>query len=126
MKNAIRSIKSTIGLDISNCYVVELEGNTIKGKEDYLKAVEQKFLFPGKCEGLWDRYYDWMTDLDWISEDKIIIIIKSFAEFLSSDPIAKKIVLETFEEDILPFWEEEVKHVVVGGRPKEFQVYLID
>ena len=52
--------------------------------------MEHKLQFPGNCDGLWDRYCDWMTDLDWIQERKIAIMIHSFSKFLSADPISKK------------------------------------
>jgi len=35
-------------------------------------------------------------------------------------------VIEDFVNIILPFWEEEVGRVMVGGYPKPFDVYLVD
>jgi len=38
----------------------------------------------------------------------------------------KNNLINGYKETILPFWEEEVERVVVGGTPKSFKVYLVD
>lgn len=126
MVNQIRHVKSLGNINLENSYIVKLDGAVIKNKEDYLNAIEKGFHFPGKCEGIWERYLDWITDLDWIPEQKIFLIIYNFQGFFFEDIKSKALVLQRLEDTILPFWEEEVKHVVVGGTPKEFQVYLVD
>ena len=65
-----------------------------------------------------------MCDLDWIRSDKIYLIIKNAAFFLENDKQFKEVIFKCFEEDILPFWEKEVETVIVGGKPKVFNVYL--
>ena len=44
--------------------------------------------------------------------------------FLENDKQFKEVIFKCFEEDILPFWEKEVETVIVGGKPKVFNVYL--
>ena len=43
----------------------------------------------------------------------------------SDEPEAKTILMKYLKDSILPFWEEEVLNTVVGGKRKEFTVYLI-
>lgn len=104
-------------------FVVTLEGKKIQQKEQFLKKMENAFHFPRACEGLMARYNDWMTDLDWINEKSIALIIKDFKCFLSDDPYFKKKVMKNFEENILPFWEDRVTKVVVDGETREFNIY---
>lgn len=114
-------------LEKSNHLIVMLEGSKIKSKRDFFSAIEQSLNFPGKCEGLFSRFDDWITDLGWLEKGKgICIAINSFLEFLSDDIEFKNMLLEDFEEDILPFWENEVVNVIKGGSPRSFVVVLID
>jgi hypothetical protein len=34
--------------------------------------------------------------------------------------------IDHFKDFILPFWEDEVTRVFVGGKAKSFNVYLVD
>ena len=104
--------------------ILELDGKNMQTKEQFFLEVEKGFSFPRPCEGSLDRFLDWMCDLDWIRSDKIYLIIKNAAFFLENDKQFKEVIFKCFEEDILPFWEKEVETVIVGGKPKVFNVYL--
>ena len=73
-----------------------------------------------------------MIEVHVISKDKenqgtgICIAINSFSEFLADDKETKAMIMEDFEEDILPFWETEVASVVKNGTPRSFIVLTID
>ena len=114
-------------LEKSNHLIVMLEGSKIKSRRDFFGAIEESLNFPGKCEGLFTRFDDWITDLGWLEKGTgICIAINSFSEFLSDDIEFRDMLLEDFEEDILPFWENEVVNVIKGGSPRSFVVVLID
>jgi hypothetical protein len=53
-------------------------------------------------------------------------MIYDFEFFLREGPQLKESIIADFRDQILPFWEEEVIHVVVEGEPKSFNVYLVD
>lgn len=106
-------------------FIASIDGAKIQTKHDYLSVMEKAFHLPS-CHDSWDAYLDWMCDLDWIPEQKIILIIYNFQKFFFEDTKSKELVLQRLEDTILPFWEEEVTHVMVGGEPREFQVYLVD
>ena len=107
-------------------FLVELQGRQIQTWEAYAKAAEDKFKFPTPCLDSVDRYMDWMTDLSWLNRDSFVVIIYDVEVFLSKDDRAKKIVLESFAKDILPWWQGEVEQFVVEGKPKSFDIYLVD
>ena len=106
-------------------FIASIDGAKIQTKHDYLSIMEKAFHLP-PCHDSWDAYLDWMCDLDWIEEKKITLIILNSARAFQQDPQMKQYMIDDFKDVILPFWEEEVKYVVVGGEPREFQVYLVD
>ncbi|MNP65100.1 hypothetical protein D3C76_1606630 [compost metagenome] len=78
------------------------------------------------CDDSIDRYLDWIRDLDWLDSEGYVLIIKNYSSFMKADPNMKKQMISLFVDTILPYWEEEVKHVMVDGQPKRFMVYLVD
>jgi hypothetical protein len=114
--------------------VAVIEGKYTKSWMDYAEQIRDEFSFPPEY---WDflvddiglglmRYYDWMTDLCWVNQKKIIVIIHQYKEFLSNKLSLKDNIMDGFKTGILPFWEEEVVRTVVDGEPKSFIVYLTD
>lgn len=133
MENSIVVLRQSQVADMINSLeknkfvIANVDGNTVNNRDDFFVAVETALQFPGKCEGLFSRFDDWIMDLGWIEKEKgICIIITSFANFSSDDIAFKSSILEDFEEDILPFWEEEVCSVVKDGTPREFYVILVE
>ncbi|MBP2000770.1 hypothetical protein J2Z69_001801 [Paenibacillus shirakamiensis] len=108
-----------------NILVVELNGSEIQSWEDYALAIQQNFRFPTSCTDSIDRYLDWIRDLSWIEREKYILVIHQYDKFLQQNPKLKNDILADFTDIILPFWQEEVESVVVGGKAKTFMVYLV-
>ncbi|WP_082348579.1 barstar family protein [Enterococcus sp. RIT-PI-f] len=108
----------------NNCYIVNIQGNNIQTKKEFLELMKKKFELPDSSG--WDSYTDWMTDLSWIDNQCFCIVIEDYANFLKNDAEAKKIVIEIFEEDILPYWQKDVMKTVVDGKPRLFNVYLVE
>ena len=124
MKNTMRHV-AFIDKSKLEGFIVSIDGAKIQTKHDYFSVMEKAFHLP-PCHDSWDAYLDWMCDLDWIEEKKITLIILNSARAFQQDPQMKQYMIDDFKDVILPFWEEEVKYVVVGGEPREFQVYLVD
>ena len=149
MKNEIKTISDSAVSDIRNCekgaYTVELDGKTIHTEKEWLYAMAEAFRFPVYTENdrktaQWysgaykdterylmnhPRYSDWMTDLSWISEERIVLIVKDFPHIFDGDPDAKEYLLKDLR-DILHWWDTEVVNCVVEGQKREFTVYLTD
>ena len=67
-----------------------------------------------------------MRDLDWLNADGYVFIIKNFENFMENDISKKEKIMYYFEDEILPWWEEEVERCVLGGKAKPFNLYLVD
>lgn len=110
---------------IKGLWVGEIDGAHIDTWEDYAHVIEKVMHFPTPCKSFLS-YSDWITDLSWLNASGYALIIKNFDRFMSKDLDKRKIVMEEFEEDILPWWQDEIKNCVVEGEPKPFNVYLVD
>ncbi|EGO5829996.1 hypothetical protein HKH49_002731 [Enterococcus faecalis] len=44
---------------------------------------------------------------------------------MKDDPKIKNKIIYYFEESIIPFWQDEVEHVVVDGKAKIFKVFIV-
>jgi len=106
-------------------YIADIKGNDIQNIQDYLNTVNELFKFPIPTRGF-DGYLDWMRDLNWLNMEGYVLIINNFSIFLKDDSKLKKQIISDFVDVILPFWQDEVKEVVVGGKAKPFIVYLVD
>ncbi len=106
-------------------WVGEIDGAQVDTWEDYLNTISELMQFPTISKSL-ISYSDWISDLSWLNATGYALIIQNFDRFMSKDLKSKTIVMESFEEDILPWWQEEIKNCVVEGEPKSFNVYLVD
>ncbi len=113
----------------SNMKFVNINGSDICTWLDFWNAMSEGFSFPSLPDD-WNAdfysYFDLMEDLDWITESGIVLIIKNFNDFFRTEPIQKEKEINTLKDYILPFWEEDVEHVVVGGKKRSFNVYCVD
>lgn len=123
--SSVKSLLSELPGD-NSILVVEIDGKSIQSWHDYISVIQEKFEFPTPCYNNMDRYNDWMRDLDWLNKEGFQLVIYNFSSFMQGDPELKQKIITRFSDTILPFWQEEIKHVVVGGKPKSFMVYLVD
>ena len=120
------NIKSKI--DLKETCLVEINGRKIPNENSFFDDIEELYNFRtlnGTWGRNWSAFDDLMTDLDWIEYDKHIMAIHSYGLLFSDEPEAKIILMKYLKDSILPFWEEDVLNIVVGGKRKEFTVYLI-
>ncbi|MBQ6945250.1 MAG: hypothetical protein IJN43_13120 [Ruminococcus sp.] len=73
----------------------------------------------------WERYEDWLTDLSWVKQNSIILIIKNYSKLLIEYSESKEYIMNNFKNVILPWWEKDVVMYMVGGRKRDFNIYLI-
>ena len=60
-----------------------------------------------------DSYNDWMRDIFWLGDYAgYALFIVNQDKMLKKHPKAKDTIFELFVDSIIPFWEEEVEHVV--------------
>lgn len=105
---------------------VEIEGSRVVKKTEFFSEIERQLEFPGECKGKVSRFIDWMNELSWYPvELGVCVVINEYENFLNEDLEFKKELLEIFEQDIFPFWEEGVLKYVKNGIPRKFYVILL-
>lgn len=127
----------------SNSFVVEIDGKTIQSENDWLYTVAEKFRFPvydgqkninwfkgafeypRKYFMNWNRFQDWITDLEWLETNSVILIIFNYADFMSDYAESKRYIIDDLQKTF-DFWENEAEICIVGGQRKDFNVYIVD
>ncbi len=108
-------------------YIV-MDGKGIETYEQYFDELWKVFSFSEIPEG-WEKDYhtedDFMTEMDELTKDKYVFVIKNYDEFLANDIKEKEEIENYYENYLLPFWDEEVERVVVEGKRKDFNIYLV-
>lgn len=108
-------------------YIV-MDGKGIGTYEQYFDKLWEVFNF-SEIPDDWEKDYhtedDFMTEMDELTEDKYIFIIKNYDEFLANNIEEKAEIEDYYENYLLPFWDEEVERVVVEGKRKDFDIYLV-
>lgn len=108
-------------------YIV-MDGAGIDIYEQYFDRLWELFDFGEIPEGWKKDYhteYDFMTDDDFLPEEKYVFIIKNYDLFMINNKWEKENLEDTYENYLLPFWDEEVERVVVEGKRKDFDIYLV-
>ena len=111
-----------------NGFNVIISCQFIQTWEQLAEALGNAFQFPMRNEGL-DGTWDWLTDLSWLGEQKrISIYFYNEKELFKNNFSLKKKVINWLEE-LLQFWETDVKDAVIAGKsgePKDFKIYFIN
>ena len=109
----------------NDCYIAIIDGKENKDWNSYRDTIERLFKFPTKKNN-YDGYSDWMRDLSWIESDSFILCITNYDDFLSTNLEEKKIIMNMFQNTILPWWDEEVVKFVVDGERKKFNIFIVE
>ena len=102
-----------------------IDAAKISSYKDYIDIIQIELDFPRDCEGMGDRYLDWIRDLEWLPfESYVFNIINSKDLERRNAPLLKEIV-EDFDEIIIPFWDHEAVHCIPGGERKDIYLNLL-
>lgn len=108
-------------------YIV-MDGKGIGTYEQYFDKLWKVFNFSEIPDG-WEKDYhtedDFLTEMDELPDDKYIFVIKNYDDFLANNIEEKAEIEDYYENYLLPFWDEEVERVVVEGKRKDFDIYLV-
>lgn len=133
MKNKVNFISkeqlAKLKTEAKDAFVATIDGAKIYSWSEYWNSVATAFSFPDLPAYMkpdYHSYYDLMTDLSWIDNKSIVMIIENANEFLKNESSLKSTVIKNFNEYLLPFWEKEVSHTVVNGHTKDFCVYFVE
>ena len=112
-------------LNNEDVFFAEIEGAKVRTEADYVQEMSNVFTFPHELPAMKIGWYnDYICDLMWIEQKNIVLIIHEFDLMFCDEPKLKQIIMEDFEEIILPWWEGEVVGHMVGGTPRGFLIYL--
>lgn len=68
-----------------------------------------------------------MRDLLWVGDYAgYALFIDNQDKMPKKYPKTKATIFELFVDAIIPFWKDEVEHVIVGEKSKEFDVFVIE
>lgn len=105
-----------------------MDGAGIETYEQYFDRLWEVFEFSDIPEG-WKKDFhtedDFMTEMDELPADKYIFVIKNYDKFMRNNNEEKYEIEDYYENYLLPFWDEEVERVVVEGKRKDFNIYLV-
>ena len=108
-------------------YIV-MDGKGIETYEQYFDKLWEVFNFSEIPDG-WGKDYhtedDFLTEMDELPDDKYIFIIKNYDDFLANNIEEKAEIEDYYENYLLPFWDKEIERVVVEGKRKDFDIYLV-
>ncbi|WP_261044827.1 barstar family protein [Streptococcus mitis] len=126
MKNEIHYISAFELRNLSpfSGFVANFDGQQIQNKEELFYFLEKIVGLPDVNN--WSSITDWLTDLSWLEAKEYTFIFENYNSFLKDDLSAKELFLEILEEDVLPWWENDVEKNVVSGMIKSFQVYIVE
>jgi hypothetical protein len=110
----------------ANTFTVEIDGMKVRNRAQYFSRIWEAFDFQPAMWPNFDGYADWMSGLCEIGEKNVAIIIYNYKYFMVQDLEGKHIIEEFFRDDLLPYWEKDVVDIMVEGKPRRYNVYLID
>jgi len=105
---------------------VIIDGSKISNYKDFIDVVQRELLFPGDCEGMTERYLDRIRDLSWLPYITYVFTIINSEELKRRNEALLKAIVKDFDETIIPFWDHEFVHCIVGGERKDIHLNLID
>jgi len=110
-------------------FIAEIDGSEISDTDDLFDKFASAFGFRisgSEWSKNWAAFDDMMTDLDWLPQSKIVLVIRHYDSLLLNKPYEKKRLISYLNDSILPFWEHDVLDVTVDGKMRGFTVYLTD
>lgn len=128
MKNEFIKLKSYKNLNIENTsgkeyLTVMLDGQKMTTEQDFFKGIVCSFKTPYEYTiENWDDFEDFMTYLFWIEGGKGINLIIFNSNSINVQPEFERSMIRA----VLPFWQKDVTEIMVEGKIREFNVYLIE
>ena len=111
-----------------NGFNVVLSCQYIQSWEQLAESLGNAFQFPMRNEQM-DGTWDWLTDLSWLGNQKIIRIYFYESKYLLKSNPAFKEKIFCWLKDLIEFWREDVKTTFIAGKPgepKEIDIYMVD
>ena len=105
---------------------VIIDGSKISSYKDFIDVVQKELQFPEDCGGRVDRYLEQIRDLSWLSHQTYVFTVINSEDLERRNKALLKAIIRDFDEFIIPFWDHEFEHRIVGGERKDIHLNLID
>lgn len=130
-----------ISIEDNSCFFLHLNGKDFHTEIQYFAYLYKYLRLPISFSFNLDAYLDMMTDPysysselkfengknnnfpNWGDVKKIVILIDDYDNFLKQNKIFKKEIEDLFDNDILPFFKNEIEEVYTGGYKIEYSIY---
>lgn len=93
---------------IENTFVAFLDGKKCTELAHFFKEIAKAFNFPDYFQPNFDALDECITDLSWIEEKEVHLMIFNYSNFLCEEPYGKKIVNNIFANAIDELKEKEI------------------
>ncbi|WP_162001064.1 barstar family protein [Akkermansia muciniphila] len=107
-------------------FYAEIDGGSIQSQTEYLDTMWRVFMLPDHKHMNFDAYLDWMTDLEWLGNKAVVMVMDHYSQFIAKNGDFGNKVVQSLKNHILPWWQKDVIKCSVGGKMKHFTVYLLD
>ena len=97
----------------------------LKKEKKIINWFEGAYFNSLNCSINWEEFEDWMTDLSWINEPSVALILLNYDRLLINNIEAKSYIYNNLKNVILPWWDTGVTQYMVGGKTRQINVFLI-
>ena len=80
-----------------------INGTSVKSKADFLQAVAKALAFPDYFGNNWDALEDCLTDLDWLTDDRLILLYEQPETFAQHEPSEWLVALDILRSTV-DYW----------------------
>ena len=80
-----------------------INGTAIKSKADFLQAVAKALMFPDYFGNNWDALEDCLTDLDWLTDNRLILLYEQPETFAQAEPSEWLVALDILRSTV-DYW----------------------
>lgn len=91
-----------------------INGTAVKSKADFLQAVAKALTFPDYFGNNWDALEDCLTDLDWLTDDRLILLYEQPETFAQHAPSEWLVALDILRSTV-DYWHT---------RDRSFSVFI--
>lgn len=88
-----------------NTQLFYLDGSTISNKAEFLQACAKAMNFPDYFGDNWDAFEDMLTDLEWVSENRYLVLYTQPERFAQGDADEWTTAIDILQSAV-EYWEE--------------------
>lgn len=91
-----------------------INGTAVKSEADFLQAVAKALMFPDYFGNNWDALEDCLTDLDWLTDNRLILLYEQPTPFAQAEPSEWLVALDILRSTV-DYWQT---------RDRSFSVFI--